>query len=255
MKTGYRFLAAFTLLLIAGCAPFSKPGWESIPQADELFSRVRQNSGRVTTLDAAAKVGLTVKGKYFSSQQFLLLQRPDHLRADVLTGFGQLILQLASDGQRMAVFMNNTVPGRFLSGPASYENLSRFVRIPLEAENFVSLLLYDPPVIGEQAGGVAVDGDRLMLTTSASGTLQRLYFDRNLELIGCAYLVEQREVLRVEYERIDDNDHFPRTVRIELPDEETRMTIHFKDVNLNTEIAPERFQLDRPANSIYEALP
>jgi len=34
-----------------------------------------------------------------------LLQKPNRLRADVLTGFGQLILQMTSDGEILSVFL------------------------------------------------------------------------------------------------------------------------------------------------------
>lgn len=172
-----RWVLLMVLVLFSGCVRGPEREWQTLPTEEMLLARIVENAGRYHSLDAAASVGLTVRGRYFPTQQFLLLERPDRLRTDVLTGFGQLVLQLASDGQDMAVFLNDKVPGRFFYGPATYVNISRFVRIPLATSDLLALLLYDPPLVSYATRQVdIVNGSRLRLTLFGTGSRQELFF-------------------------------------------------------------------------------
>lgn len=250
-----RWLLYVLIIVVVGCAPVPDRSWQEIPQAETLLAQMFENAGRYHSLDAVAGVSLTVKGKYYPSQQFLLLERPNRLRADILTGFGQLILQMASDGQNMAVFLNNTVPGRYYHGPASYANITRFVRIPLKAADLLALLLYDPPLIAYQQEDVTFVDGRLKLVLSGDSSRQDLYFNGQLSLVGSDYYVQGKQVLKVVYDKISDQDTFPRRVEIEVPEEGTRVTLNYSELKLNTQIVATQFKLEQPKNSITEFLP
>jgi len=247
-------LPLLLFLLLTACAKPPASVWTELPTADTLLRRLAETTGRVASLDAAAGVGLTVKGKYRSSQQFLLVEKPDRLRADVLTGFGQLVLQLATDGAELSVFLNTTVPGRFLRGPATDENLARFTRVPLSIRNMLRLLLYDPPLISYQQQAVTVVDDQLVLRLSADSQLQELLFDQQLRLVGCRYFSQSRLFLAVQFQKIAAAEQFPQRVQIELPLEQTRLTLDFNELQLNGAIAAERFRLAQPANVLLEPL-
>lgn len=250
-----RWLLYIALVAIVGCAPVPDRRWQQIPPAETLLVRLYENAGRYHSLDAMAGVSLTTKGKYYPSQQFLLLERPNRLRADILTGFGQLILQMASDGQDMAVFLNNTVPGRYYYGAASSENITRFVRIPLKPNDLLALLLYDPPLMAYQDTDVSLVDGRLKLVLSSDSNHQDLYFNEQLILVESDYYVQGKQVLRVIYDKFSDQDNFPRRVKIEVPDEATRVTLKYSELKLNTPIEATQFKLEQPKNSIAELLP
>jgi outer membrane lipoprotein-sorting protein len=241
--------------VLAACARPSKPVWTELPSTEMLLQRLAVTTGRVNSLDAAASVRLTVQGKFFSSQQFLLLEKPDRLRADVLTGFGQLILQLTSDGEELSVFMNTTVPGRFFRGPATSENLSRFTRIPLATKDIVKLLLYDPPIIDFQQSQVLVVKDRLLLRLTTPELQQDLVFNDQLQLTGCQYFSNNNAFLEVLYQKLDKEKSFPHTIRIDLSAEKTKATIKFSELQANVEIPSERFRLKKPDKIPVETLP
>ncbi|MCW9049296.1 MAG: DUF4292 domain-containing protein, partial [Deltaproteobacteria bacterium] len=240
---------------LSGCAPSLQNQWSELPPAAQLLNKLALQSGQHRSLDAEASVSLTARGKYFSSQQFLLLERPDHLRADVLTGFGQLVLQLASDGEYLAVFLNDSVPGRFFHGPASYANISRFIRIPLAANDLLALLLYDPPLIVYQESRVLIMSDQLGLMLTAGDNRQELLFDARMRLIGSRYYAKNELQLKVDYEKISEADMFPRKVKIEVPGEETRVTLAYSQLELNKPIDPAKFRLKKPVNIDVETLP
>ncbi|WP_303721250.1 DUF4292 domain-containing protein [Malonomonas rubra] len=249
------FFPLFFLLLLTACAKPPKPVWTELPSSEELVQRLTSTTGQAFSLDGAATVGLTVNGKHFSSQQFLLVQKPDRLRADVLTGFGQLILQLSSNGKELSVFTNTTVPGHFYRGPATAENISRFTRIPLATRSMVHLLLYDPPLIDYQQSTVSTDENGLLLRLENRQLQQELLFDNQLQLVGCRYFSGNELMLEVLYQKFDQEEHFPRTVRLNLFTEKTRATLKFSELRTNIEIAPERFQLKQPAHIPVENLP
>jgi len=250
-----RLVSLLLLLLLAACARPQLPVWTELPDADKLLQQVASQSGMVESLDAAASVSLNVDGKYFSSQQFVLLERPNRLRTDVLTGFGQLILQLTSDGEQLAVYTNTTVPGRFYRGPATDENLIRFTRIPLAGRDMVRLLLYDPPIIAYQQSEVLEGDGELTLRLSGDELEQELFFNEKLQLSGCRYLSKDKLLLEVLYQKIENERLFPQTVRIDAASEKTRVVIKFSDIKLNSEIPVERFRLQPPANLPVEELP
>ena len=249
-----RWLCFFVLLGLTGCMLQQKPVWTEVPTAEQLLAKL-SSSGRVSSLDGAASVGLTTGEKYFSSQQFLLLQKPDRLRADVLTGFGQLILQMTSDGDHLSVLLNTTVPGRFFRGPASYENIFRFVRVPLAAKDLLTLLLYDPPLIDYQDSKTTMTSGTLKLVLSGKDNRQELLFDHQIQLVGCYYYRDGEKYLAVDYQKFAENTHFPWIIKIAMPLEQTRVKVSFSELKVNGEIDVTQFHLQKPDNILLESLP
>ncbi len=242
------------LLILSACAKPLPPVWTEQPQVDQLLARLAEQSNRCQALDATARVALTVQGKFLSTQQFLTVERPAALRADVLTGFGQLILQLATDGNTMAVLLNNTVPGRYLYGPATYENLSRFVKIPLRLSDLVSFLLYSPPVNSFSSAVVKAEDSQLLLVLRNGIRKQEVVFDSQLRVTEVRYFKGETPELTVSYLKFSVADDFPMQIKIVVPGQETKISVALKEVALNPVIEPRRFQLEKPANIPAEEL-
>jgi len=248
------FALLLLLLVLTACAK-PKPEWTALPDVETLLQRVAETTGQFNSLDGEATVSIEINGKFFSVQQLLLVEKPDRLRADILTGFGQLVLQLTSDGDDLSVFSNMSSPGRFYQGVASAENLSRFTRIPLATKDLVRLILYDPPMIAFQQNELLVeDGDLLLRLVSGERT-QELLFNQQLQLSGCRYFVADDMFLEVLYEKIDPVKIYPQTVRINLVAQATRAAIKFSELQTNIEIPAERFRLKAPKNIVAEPLP
>ncbi len=243
------------LLLLGGCAPAPRQPWPALPRAQELLTRLEAHSGEYRSLDAAARVGVTVEDRYLASQQFILLQRPERLRLDALTGFGQLILQLASDGERLTALLNDSVPPKFLSGQASQANVSRLTRIPLAVDDLIALLLYDPPLVSWRSIRVDQQPDAVRLALESFGERQELLFDRSLRLIGCRYYRQGELWLAVEYAKFAQDSGFPRQIKLELPEEQTQIKLNISELRLNPVIDPQKFRLQKPDSAIVEKLP
>jgi outer membrane lipoprotein-sorting protein len=249
-----RKLYLIILLICASCARPPQSVWQQLPSAEQLLARVQATQGHFRSLDAEARVRLDAAGQVHSSQQFLLLERPNRVRSDLLTGFGQLVLQLASDGRELAVFVNTEAPGKFFRGPASDANLARFTRIPLPAESLVQLLLYDPPLVNALQSKVQVQEDQLLLMLDGPERRQELWFDDQLQLVASRYFSGDELLLDVRYAKLAE-DGFPREMSINLAREQIRVRLRFSDVRINGIIAEEKFVL-RPADGLLvEPLP
>lgn len=226
-----------------------------LPAENVLFQKLSQAAEAYRTLDGEAKVAVTADGKFFSSHQFLLVEKPDRFRTDVLSPFGQLVLQLAVDRSDLNVFLNTTVPGRFYQGAASDDNLVRFTRVPVHFKDMVRLFLYDPPLIPKLKSEVKVHKEGVQLVLIGDKQRQELIFDRQLHLVTSSYYRQGQLWLRAVYNKISEQDGFPRRIKLEVPDRKTEVSVRFAELKTNTTIPDERFVLNPPANATLEMLP
>ncbi len=243
------------LLLLSACARPPVPLWTDVPAPEALIEQLSSRSGKFNSLDAAASVAVTTEGRHVSSQQFIMAEFPDRVRVDALTGFGQLIMQLATDGDLLTVFLNTTSPPRFYRGKATMENFSRFVRLPLPPELLVAVILYDPPVFDYQQAQVRSKGTDLELHLSDGLFSQTFYFDGQFQLIGSEYMQDQEVLFSVEYSRFSTVDHFPRRIELRMPPEDAVLAMRINDLVLNTDIPAARFILQVPDGIDPEPIP
>jgi len=240
-------LAAAWLVLVTGCAVSRPP--LPVPRAtlDELESSLRESGARFRSLKGLARVAVTSGDRSFSGSQVLLAEKPDRIRSEALALFGQPWLILAANGELLQVF----VPGeqRFYRGAATPENLQRFTRLPLRIEDLVHLLLYQVPVLEGRAELLPPDQGLLLQMVDAQGFRQELGFDTRLRLISSRYLdADGRLWLAVSYGDFrDDWGGFPEAVELQMPGDQLTAEVHFRDLELNTQIAAEKFMLKPPA--------
>lgn len=249
------YLLLFLLLFVAACARPPEPLWTDVPAPEVLLERLASRSGNISSLDAEASVSVTTDGRHFSSQQFILAEYPDRVRVDALTGFGQLIMQLATDGDLLTVFLNTTNPPRFYRGNATGENFSRFIRLSLPPELLVAVILYDPPVINYQRAQVRSSGAQLELHLSDGLFSQIFYFDGQFQLVGTDYVEDDEVLFSVEYSRFSATDDFPRRIEVRMPPEDAALAMRISDLVLNAGIPLIRFSLQVPDGIDPEPIP
>ncbi|MBD1400993.1 DUF4292 domain-containing protein [Pelovirga terrestris] len=250
-----KWLLLLVPLLFNACARPPEPLWTEVPAASELVEILQARVGSNSRLDTAASVSITAQGKHFSTQQFILAEQPDRVRVDALTGFGQLVMQLTSDGEILSVLLNTTSPPRFYRGSATQENFSHFVRLPLPPQLLVALLLYEPPIVDYQQAQVQQRGDLLELLLVDGFFSQTFYFDGQLRLTGSKYVHHQQTRLAVNYSRFSSTDGFPRRIALHMPEEDVSLALNINDLTLNGDIPAERFSLQAPENIAIEPIP
>lgn len=243
-------------LQVAGCAPRRltvappPPGMEQT-----LLERLRENARAFRSLRGIAKVRVSAAGRSVSGNQVLFVEEPDRFRTEVLGPFGHPVLLAATDGEELTVLAPGE--GRFYRGGASYANIQRFTRIPLELGDLVSLLLYRVPLLPGTVPIVTATTEGYLLSLEEGDVRQDLLFDLQLRLIRTEWHRAGSLLLQADYGAFPDNSNpaFPRSLSVRVPPQEVEATVNFSEIDINPEIPPARFLLTPPEGYTVEPLP
>lgn len=244
------FLAlSLSLVFVASCAPVRPKligGQVSQSIADGLMQEWHENSARVTSVQGLAKVQVRTPEHSLNGTQVILAEKPDRLRAEILSPFGTPMLLLAADGKNLGVLH----PSRnlFYTGAATPENIGRFVRIPLRLDDLVSVLLYQPPTIkasSEEAFELKEGG--WLLVRHMSPRRQELTFNPLRQLVEVSYFDRDTLTLKITYGKFtEEGGRFPHFFDIEIPGHKTTAKLEFSDPDTNGQLRPGIFQLSPP---------
>ncbi len=256
-RSGYG-LAAMALLsllplLLSHCAPVPKLHPPPLLNEAALLLRLQDNAEAWQTLQGMTRMRTVTESGSASARQVLMLARPDSLRAEVISPFGQPLMLVAAHEGAMQVYLPREQ--RFLEGDASPWQIARLTGTPLSAEQLVRLALYDVPLIDHETSSLQIreQGYSLMLTGIVDA--QRLDFDKDGRLTGAVYFSDGVPLLEIHYGRFDrERGDFPLEVAISTS-QGSRFSLSYSDVQLNREIAVERFGLQLPAGVVVEPLP
>jgi outer membrane lipoprotein-sorting protein len=245
-------------LLLAACVPRVLPPTVTVPpsSAELLLERLADSATAFASLEGLARVRIRTEARSQTVTQVLFAEKPDRLRLEALSPFGQPLLVAATDGRQLDVLIPGD--GKFYSGEVSPERLQRLTRLPLQLTDLVHLLLYQVPIISHERQSVApeVDGGTLLTLHATGARRQELRFDRLLRLTGAAYFQDDELLLRVGYERFtDDLRPFPMTASLAMPATKTEATVTFSELQTNVTIPPERFRLTPPRGMEVLAFP
>ena len=147
----FRLLTVVFLLLLpllSSCAKLA-PKLVGEPVSQDFAAGLMQewltSSEQYRSLSGLAKFSMVTPERSLNGSQVLLIEKPNSLRAEVLSLFGSPLLLLAANGDRLDALL--PFENEFYTGSASAKNLGRFVRLPLKLEDLVNVLLYQPPII------------------------------------------------------------------------------------------------------------
>jgi hypothetical protein len=209
-----------------------------------LLERLADSATAFASLEGLAKVRISTEARSQSISEVLFAEKPDRLRLETLSPFGQPLLVMATDGRLLEVLVPGE--GKLYRDEVSLERLQRLTRLPLQLTDLVHLLLYQVPVIGHerQAVAAAADGGTLLTLYASGERRQELRFDRLLRLTDAAYFQGEELLLRVGYSQFTGETRpFPMTASLAMPAAKTEATVSFSEVRTNVAIPPERFRL------------
>lgn len=244
-----RLIFVLLPLLLAGCAarPVALPPGAPSASAAMLLESLAESAKAFGSLEGVAKVRINTEKRTQSVTEVLFAEKPDRLRLETLSPFGQPLLVMATDGQQIDVLVPGE--GKFYSDELSLDHLQRLTRLPLHLTDLVHLLLYQVPVIGhERQSVVPVPEGGTVLTLYADGRRrQELRFDRLTRLIAAAYYRGDELLLQIEYDRFTGEGRpFPMTASLAMPAANTAATVAFSEVRTNVAIPAARFRLTPP---------
>ncbi len=251
------YLGALAALLLTGC-----PGRHARPddfQADPavFLSRIEARAAAVKSLTAELSLEVWRGDERVRLKQLVALRRPDKLRVDSLSPFGQPLSTLTSDGETLAIYAQDE--HRFYTGAATPENLARLVPIRVEPDELVALLRGGVPLGAAERGTVGWDAERGLYPLDLVGpaTRRRIHFDPE-HLRVRAVRVWRGERLRYEARFTDYTGEgdaaLPRRMRFESAEDEVRVDVSVADHRVNVELPDEAFQLEAPRGVPVDSL-
>ena len=256
-----RRLAPLPLVLLVACGPL--PGLaptapRSIARdgvgASELVRRLAERRKQIRSFRALASMEYRGPKDRLSIREVVVVERPDHLRIEMMTAFG-LALLIATDGKR--VFAYHRGQKTFYEGAATAENLAKFTRLEFGVRDVANLLVGLPPPRRTMRGARAAFERstqlwRLWQRLDGGGSrnvwfeAQRLLPVRSEELDA-----EGGRVWTVEWSGYQTTDGIdvPLRLVLEAPAEGARVSLDYSNASVNAPLLDAFFTLGPPAGS------
>lgn len=246
-------LITLTSLLIAlgACTTVTPPAAPKPPvpqwEPDKLTESQKQRNEKFRSLRALAQVDYAGPEGKHGFQEAVIVQRPDRLRLETLTFLGAILIFTANDKEILGYHPRE---GVFVRAQPTGENLRRYTQISLELQEITMLLMGLPPV---DAGAPWKQEGNTLIFSSNGGKRDVLTF-------------ELHEPVPTQWERFNAegqvemstrfNDYvstaaglFPQTVMSEAPLQKKKLSIRYKEPELNAAIPPEQFTQQIPAHA------
>jgi hypothetical protein len=217
------------------------------PRPAALLASFAEESATRQGLRGVARVALSSRAGESRSRQILVLARPASLRVEVQGLLNQLVAILVSDGARYALFRADD--GSLEEGEIHPALLYEVAGLPLRPEQAVEALLGAPELGDPELRGPAAQ--------LSNGFVRVDLLDRRLEFDAAAHLrrleVHAPDGSLVWQAVYDDyrpvaGASFPHAIALEFPAAEARAKITFQWVELNPELPPGIFALERAAS-------
>lgn len=239
--------AIFLAVVCSGCPHRIEFGPEGpIDDPEKLFSLVSQAQANLITIQGDAKLHVSTPQGSGTLSMFLAISRPGLLHMETFDFFNRPVAALVSDGQRFGLYQ--TEGNTFYQGPASPENVSRFLPVVLPSEELVAVMLGQVPFIPAERKTLELDRDEGVYVLK----LFRGSVTQTLQVHTKFYRVVRSEVRGVPgYDLAFGNFKqegaalFPKEVKLIAQAAETELRLRYSDVALN---AP-------PDLTLYELAP
>ncbi|WP_338865371.1 DUF4292 domain-containing protein [Myxococcus stipitatus] len=239
--------AIFLVVLCSACPKRIEFGPEGqLTDADVVYERVRKNQDNVVTLEGDAKLRVESPQQSGTIGMFLAVTRPALLHLETFDFFNRPLASLVADGTRFGLYQ--TEGNTFYQGPASPQNVSRFLPVILPGEELVAIMLGQVPLIPPERKTLELDAKEgvYVLTLYQGAATQVLQ-------VHPKYLrVVKSEVRGVPGYDLGFGDFlerggliFPGKVELVAKQAGTRLELRYQQIKLN----------GRPDLTLYELTP
>ncbi len=243
--------AIFLALVCSGCPKrldFGSRG--RITQAEELFRLTRAAQDQVATLQGDGKLRVQSPQGTGTVSVYLAASRPGLLRVEMFDFFNRPIAVLVTDGQRFGLLQAQE--NKYYQGPATPQNLSRFLPVALPSEELVSVMFGKVPFLPAERMTLDVDAREAVyvLTLQRGDVTQVLHVDpRTLRVVRSQ--VRGAPVYGLEYDNFREHGALllAHEVRLQAPSADTSLTLRYTDVTLNGAPDLTLFDLSAPEDT------
>jgi outer membrane lipoprotein-sorting protein len=239
--------AIFLAVVCSGCPHRIEFGPEGpIDDPDKLFQLVTQAQENLVTLQGDAKLHVSSPQGSGTLSMFVAISRPGLMHMETFDFFNRPVAALVSDGQRFGLYQ--TEGHTYYKGPASPENVSRFLPVVLPSEELVAVMLGQVPFIPAEKKTLELDQKEGVYVLK----LYRGSVTQTLQVHPRFYRVVRSEVrgvpgydLAFENFQGEGSQVFPKEVKLTAETAQTELRLRYSDVSLNA----------RPDLTLFELAP
>lgn len=230
--------AAAAIFLVGLCSACPKriefgSGGE-VADPDALLALTAAAEAKIVTLQGDAKLRVVSPQGKGTVSLFVALSRPSLVHLETLDFFGKPLGVLVSNGERFGFYQAEE--NRFYQGPATPENISRFLPVALPQEELVAIMLGQAPRIPATAKALTLDRGEgaYRLTLTHGEVTQTLLIDPASHRVLRSQVTGVRSYnLRFDDFQTTGTVVFPRTAELMARSVETELEIRYTDVTLN----------------------
>ena len=242
-----------------GCRPPSvrPPDLQTLPSPNDALARLRAGAEGRRSMRALSRLTYFGEKGRVRLRTVFVAERPDRFRVETLSPLEQPIDVMASDGARIWLLSK----GRFHEGPATPENLSRLLPVPLRPAELVDALLGGIPTTDRftptKIAWADEDRERWRLTMVGPGDeVAELRVDPVRRVVERVTMRGPGGAVRLEvgFDDFGAPDRFPHKIELSIPGRADEVTIKLKELEVNVGIAPQIFRLEPPAGVVPEPL-
>jgi hypothetical protein len=235
------------LLVLAACssAPtISGPA----PEPQALYEQAKKAHAVPQTLACDAKAFVEAPQNGGRYELHVSVKRPDSIRIEALTPVGDPAAVLVAAAGRFAlVDLRNNV---YYRGPATSQNLSRLIPVPMTPEELVAVLTGAIPELpASQPTASKRSGDGSQLTFSKGGVSQQVLLGADLRVTQVERMSDLGKVFwTVKLDQHDDASgaQLPMLLHLNAPEAKTRVDLRLRNVVTGKEPPASAFQLQVP---------
>ncbi len=248
-----RALAAIFLkvacLCLAGCphrVDFGKEG--EIKEASQLLALTSAAEAQVFGVKGESKIRVDSPATKGVLTLFVAVTHPCLIHLESLDFFGKPTAVLVSDGQRFGLFQAEE--GKYYRGPASPQNISRFLPVVMPPEELTALLLGRAPRIPAEQAELSFDGEakayRVILKKGVVTQTVWIHPAHHRVIRSEVRGVAAYDLLFENIERVGEVT-YPRKVVLSAQAANTRLELLYKDVEVNAPPDLTLYALEPPA--------
>jgi outer membrane lipoprotein-sorting protein len=239
--------AIFLAVLCSACPKRIEFGPEGeLTDAKVVYQRVRENQDNILSLEGDSKLRVESPQGSGTLSMFVSVTRPSMLHLETFDFFNRPVASLVSDGKGFGLYQTET--NTYYQGPASPENVSRFLPVVLPNQELVAIMLGQVPLIPPERMTLALDRKEgvYVLTLYSGPATQVLH-------VHTKYLrVMKSQVRGVPGYDLGFDDFqekgaliFPGKVELVAEQAKTQLQLRYQQISLN----------GRPDLTLYELLP
>lgn len=225
-------------------------GRGEIKDPQELLRALAAEEAKVVTVHGDGKLKIDSPQGAGALSMFLWVSRPSLVHLETLDFFGKPQGVMTTDGTRFGLYQAQE--GRFYTGPASPQNLARFLPIVMAPAELTMLMLGQPARIPHSDAKLELDHEAgaYRLTLTAGDVTQRIWVHPRFlravrsEVGGPNAFGARFEVL--EPIGVSGAGMFPRVITLEAPAAKTRLELRYSEVKFNESPDLTMFEAEAP---------